>query len=65
MKSGDARVALIGFPSVGKVSDGQHGPWGGSRLSSKHDCQVETGTCGQVPQRRCSGPHFVPCLKKP
>lgn len=30
MKSGDARVALIGFPSVGKVSDGQHGPWGGS-----------------------------------
>lgn len=29
MKSGDARVALIGFPSVGKVSDGQCGPWGG------------------------------------
>lgn len=28
MKSGDARVALIGFPSVGKVSDGQPGPWG-------------------------------------
>lgn len=28
MKSGDARVALIGFPSVGKVSDGPHGPWG-------------------------------------
>ena len=26
MKSGDARVALIGFPSVGKVSDGQLGP---------------------------------------
>lgn len=26
MKSGDARVALIGFPSVGKVSDGQRGP---------------------------------------
>lgn len=26
MKSGDARVALIGFPSVGKVSDGQCGP---------------------------------------
>lgn len=25
MKSGDARVALIGFPSVGKVSDGQCG----------------------------------------
>lgn len=24
MKSGDARVALIGFPSVGKVSSGQH-----------------------------------------
>lgn len=23
MKSGDARVALIGFPSVGKVSNGQ------------------------------------------
>lgn len=28
MKSGDARVALIGFPSVGKVSDGLCGPWG-------------------------------------
>lgn len=28
MKSGDARVALIGFPSVGKVSDGPCGPWG-------------------------------------
>lgn len=28
MKSGDARVALIGFPSVGKVSDGLYGPWG-------------------------------------
>lgn len=38
MKSGDARVALIGFPSVGKVSDGQRGPWGGSSLSSEHDC---------------------------
>uniref|UniRef100_A0A8D1LUS7 Uncharacterized protein n=1 Tax=Sus scrofa TaxID=9823 RepID=A0A8D1LUS7_PIG len=25
MKSGDARVALIGFPSVGKVSDGAPG----------------------------------------
>lgn len=33
MKSGDARVALIGFPSVGKVSDGHGGPWGGRRLS--------------------------------
>jgi hypothetical protein len=29
MKSGDARVALIGFPSVGKVSDGQCGSWEG------------------------------------
>ncbi|XP_011385334.1 developmentally-regulated GTP-binding protein 2-like [Pteropus vampyrus] len=27
MKSGDARVALIGFPSVGKVSDDQCGLW--------------------------------------
>lgn len=25
MKSGDARVALIGFPSVGKVSHGGNG----------------------------------------
>uniref|UniRef100_A0A2R8ZUT6 Developmentally regulated GTP binding protein 2 n=1 Tax=Pan paniscus TaxID=9597 RepID=A0A2R8ZUT6_PANPA len=31
MKSGDARVALIGFPSVGKVSDGQCGPRGGKQ----------------------------------
>lgn len=38
MKSGDARVALIGFPSVGKVSDGRCGPRGGSSLSPEHDC---------------------------
>lgn len=31
MKSGDARVALIGFPSVGKVSDAQRGPRGGKQ----------------------------------
>lgn len=38
MKSGDARVALIGFPSVGKVSDGRCGPGEEGGLSPfKHD----------------------------
>lgn len=38
MKSGDARVALIGFPSVGKVSDGQCGPSKQMTVSASPHC---------------------------
>lgn len=37
MKSGDARVALIGFPSVGKVSDDQCGLW-----AERQDVSIQT-----------------------
>ena len=43
MKSGDARVALIGFPSVGKV--GQMCAWRGRKITmlfTSIDCLGET-----------------------
>lgn len=46
MKSGDARVALIGFPSVGKVSANQRTAWvqwAGGILHPKSEIAIVTG----------------------
>lgn len=54
MKSGDARVALVGFPSVGKV--GQHNKcflvWISTAKSFSHLCFLNPALCFKLRQTK-------------